>query len=103
MHNRNQIIAIIVTALVLAALWPGVSAAATAKSKYMVADSCYQKLLKSTKRQKYRDNWLRCIRKFEAVHRHDPSGPWAAAGLYMSGRLYAELYRHQFRDSTGPA
>ncbi|MCD6271828.1 MAG: N-acetylmuramoyl-L-alanine amidase, partial [Deltaproteobacteria bacterium] len=48
---------------------------------------------------KYRENWLACINKFNAVYRHNPSGPWAPAGLYMSGRLYAKLYKYSYKKS----
>ena len=42
---------------------------------------------------KYRHNWRRCADKFHAVYELDPTGPWAAAGLYMTGKLYQELYK----------
>ena len=75
------------------------SFALTAKEKYFRADACYQKLRKSAKKQKYRDNWLQCIEKFKAVNQHDPSGPWAAAGMYMTGMVYKELYRFSGKTS----
>ena len=78
---------------------PRISSAATAKQKYYRAEACYKKLRHSPKKQKYRDNWLACIEKFDAVYRHDPQGPWAAAGLYMSGQLYQELYKRSFKTS----
>ena len=68
-----------------------------AKQKYGEARTCYQKLLKNPKRKKYRDIWKRCIKKFEAAYRHDPTGPWAAASLYMAGKLYKELYRYSYK------
>jgi N-acetylmuramoyl-L-alanine amidase len=80
-------------------MWPRVLSAATAKNKYYKAEDCYKKLRHSPKKQKYRDKWLSCIEKFEAVYRHDPKGPWAAAGLYMSGQLYQELYKRSFKRS----
>lgn len=73
--------------------------AASPKDQYNKADACYQKLLRSPKKQKYRDNWLRCIEMSQKVYRQSPSGSWAAAGLYMSGRLYRELYQRSFRAS----
>lgn len=71
----------------------------SAKDKYVAAESAYNRLLKSAKRQKYRDQWLACIEEFMAVYRHDPSGPWAAAGLYMSATLYQELFKRSFKES----
>ncbi|MGA7146329.1 MAG: N-acetylmuramoyl-L-alanine amidase [Desulfobacterales bacterium] len=78
---------------------PRILSAATAKQKYYRAEACYKKLRHSPKKQKYRDKWLACIEKFDAVYRHDPQGPWAAAGLYMSGQLYQELYKRSFKTS----
>jgi len=66
------------------------------RDKYVLAEKCYNKLRTNTVRRKYRDNWLACIRKFEAVYHHDPQGPWAAAGLYMTGVLYEDLFKHSF-------
>jgi len=80
-------------------MWPRVLSAATAKDTYYKAEACYKKLRHSPRKQKYRENWLRCIKKFEAVYRYDPKGPWAAAGLYMSGQLYQELYKRSFKTS----
>ncbi len=70
-----------------------------AKEMYHQADACYKKLLRSTKKRKYRDNWLQCIDAFRAVYRHDPSGSWAAAGLYMSGSLYHGLFKYSGRKN----
>ena len=84
-------------------VWPRVSFAATAKGKYYQAEACYKKLRHNLKKQKYRDKWLNCIKKFEAVYDHDPKDPWAPAGLYMSGQLYQELYKRSFRTSDQEA
>jgi len=83
----------------LAVAWPQATAAATARDKYHLAEACYQKLRSRSKKQDYRDHWLACIEKFQAVYRHDPSGPWAPAGLYMSGKLYQQLYQRSFKGS----
>ena len=84
-------------------LWPQVSFAVTAKDKYYQAEACYKKLRHNPKHQKYRDKWLRCIKKFEAVCEQDPKGSWAPAGFYMSGQLYQELYKRSFRTSDQEA
>jgi N-acetylmuramoyl-L-alanine amidase len=78
---------------------PRILSAATAKQKYYRAEACYKKLRHSPKKQKYRDKWMGCIEKFDAVYRHDPQGPWAPAGLYMSGQLYQELYKRSLKTS----
>lgn len=69
------------------------------KAAYAAGESCHQKLLQNPGRQKYRDQWLKCIDAFEQVYTSDPSGPWAAAGLYMSARLYLAMYRHSYREA----
>lgn len=73
--------------------------ALTAKDKYLNADAAYKKLRSNEKKKKYRHNWLSCIKKYQAVYKHDPSGPWAAAGLYKSGLLYFDLHHYSGRAS----
>lgn len=70
-----------------------------AKQAYFEAEACYYDLRGDAKRTKFRCYWLDCIRKFEDSNRADPSGPWAAAGLYMSGFLYEELYKYSFSEA----
>jgi N-acetylmuramoyl-L-alanine amidase len=65
---------------------------ATPKDSYINAESCYSSLRKSSRKMKYRDNWLRCIDKFQSVYDKDPNGPWAPAGLFMAATLYQKLY-----------
>jgi N-acetylmuramoyl-L-alanine amidase len=84
-------------------MWPRVLSAATAKDKYYSAEACYKRLRHNPRKQKYRDKWLACIDKFDAVYRQDPQGPWAAAGLYMSGQLYQELYKRSIKKSDKDA
>jgi len=71
--------------------------AADPKIAYFRAEACYRDLLRDRKRQQYRDQWLACIERFQDVYTQAPEGPWAAAGLYMSGKLYAELYERSRR------
>ena len=96
---RKNFLSCLLACCIVAAMWPWTSSAATAKGKYYQAEACYKKLRNSVKRQKYRANWLACIDKFEAVYRHNPPGPWAAAGLYKSGELYQKLYKRSFKES----
>ena len=99
MSKKSFILLYFLVCSIIAITQPGVSSAVTARDKYINAEVCYNKLCKSPKKQKYRHNWLNCIEKFQAVYRHDPSGPWAAAGLYMSGKLYQELYNKSYKKS----
>ncbi len=79
--------------------WSGSSQAITPRQMYNQAEVCYKELRHSSLKMKYRHNWLRCIDKFQRVHRLDPSGTWAAAGLYKSGKLYQELAKRSGKKS----
>ncbi len=73
--------------------------AQTAKDKFYSAEKSYNRLVKNRNKIKYRHNWERCIEKYRAVYKHDPSGPWAAAGMYKTGLLYAELFKYSNNTS----
>jgi N-acetylmuramoyl-L-alanine amidase len=75
------------------------SQAVTPKQMYSQAEVCYKELRHSPHKMKYRHNWLRCIDKFQRVHRLDPSGPWAAAGFYKSAKLYQGLAKRSGKKS----
>lgn len=94
--NRPIWIVVFFFALVFIAVSPRPAGAASAKSKYFVAERAYLQLKKSETRQKYRDQWLQCIDKYMAVYEHDPRGQWAAVGLYQAGVLYSELYKRSY-------
>ena len=66
--------------------------------KYIRAEGCYKKLRNSAQMRHNRDNWVTCIQKFQAVYQDNPTGPWAPAGLYMSGNLYWELYLQNYYE-----
>ncbi len=72
---------------------------AAPNQRYFEAEACHERLKNDTEKRQYRSYWLTCIRQFESVHAVDPRGPWAAAGLYMSGRLYGELYELSHKPS----
>jgi len=76
-----------------------VSCAVTAKKRYCKAESCYYELRRDIESQKYRYNWLRCIKQFQDVYKQEPADPWASACMYMSGKLYGELYIQSYRNS----
>lgn len=71
---------------------PSHGSALSSKDKFFIAENCYKSLRNDPSREKYRDQWMRCIDKYQDVFRNDPRDPWAAAGLYMSGVLYHELF-----------
>jgi len=70
--------------------------AATAEAKFYAAQRSTNQLKKNPSHQKYRHHWLTCINGFLTVYRHDPHGPWAAAGLYNAGELYYGLYKRSY-------
>ena len=69
------------------------------RKRFAGAQTCYRGVADSEKKRRYRDNWLRCIEEFRSIHHDDPSGPWAAAGLFMSGKLYMGLHGYSYRDA----
>ncbi len=99
MYSKRKILIHLFVCCLVFVLSVEFAMAATAKSKYFSAEDSYKKLRQNPRKQKYRENWISCIKDFQAVYFHDPTGPWAAAGLYMSGKLYYELYRRSGRIS----
>ena len=79
--------------LVLTVVWAGAGIAQSPRRLFFEAEKAYNVLLKNNARQKYRDNWLQCIDKFQDVYHADPIGPWASAGLFMIGKIYYQLYQ----------
>ncbi|MGD8715707.1 MAG: N-acetylmuramoyl-L-alanine amidase [Desulfobacterales bacterium] len=69
------------------------------KDKYLNAEACYNSLQQNSGKMKYRHNWLQCIEKFQSIYHDNPTGPWAAASLYMSAKLYEGLYQYSKRKS----
>jgi N-acetylmuramoyl-L-alanine amidase len=80
-------------------LGSGYCEAITPKQAYFNAEACYKKLRNSPAKMKLRHNWLGCIEKFQTVYRLNSIGPWAPAGLYMSGKLYTELAKRSWKAS----
>ncbi len=80
-------------------LGSGIALAITPKQAYFEAEACSKRLRSSGEKMKYRDNWLKCIEKFQQVYYLDPAGEWASAGLYKSGTLYQELARRSGKES----
>lgn len=97
MTFRRLILAILICMLTV--FWSCASIGTTPNRMYFEAESCYNNLKKNPEHQKYRSYWMDCISKFKAVHSQDPHGPWAAAGLFMAGKLYREKYEHSYAPS----
>jgi N-acetylmuramoyl-L-alanine amidase len=94
MFKKTNILLILLLSISTCLLWRGVSEGLTSRQTYHSAEACYKKLRNSPAKMKYRDNWLRCIKKFQQVYRQNPTDSWAPAGLYMSGKLYQELAKY---------
>ncbi len=62
------------------------------------ADRCRRSLEHSSKKKKYRHNWLGCIRKYKRVYKLHPKSDEAPWALYFSGRLYTGLYKYSGRS-----
>ena len=72
---------------------------AAPRDAYFDAEACYRSLRQNSQKIKYRHNWMRCIKKYQSVYNQDPDGPWAAAGLYMSGKMYQALAKFSGKQS----
>lgn len=72
---------------------------ASSKGRYQLANKCYLRLKTSKSKQKYRSNWMKCINQFQKVYKQTPGDPWAPAGLYMTGKMYHELYTYNRNSS----
>jgi N-acetylmuramoyl-L-alanine amidase len=100
MHTKRIYIALILLASVaIGILGSGYCEANTPQQAYYSAEACYKKLRNAPAKMKFRHNWLGCIEKFQTVYRKDSTGPWAPAGLYMSGKLYLELAKRSGKAS----
>lgn len=82
-----------------AAATVGVQGAGEAGRLLRSAEAAYRKLTANPKWQMYRDRWMAVIDKYAAAYRKDPGGPAAAAALFMSGRVYGELYGKSYLGS----
>jgi len=67
--------------------------------EYQDAEACYNNLRQSASKTKYRHNWMQCIENFYAAYQKDPEGSGGPGALFMTGKLYAELYEHSHRKS----
>ena len=72
---------------------------AAPRDAYFDAEDCSRSLRQNSQKMKYRHNWLRCIKKYQSVYQQEPEGPWAAAGMFMSGKMYLQLAKFSGRES----
>ena len=90
---------VIISVCLVGVILPAANLAAAPRDSYFEAEACYRNLRQNSQKLKYRHNWIRCIKKYQSVYNQDPAGPWAAAGLYMSGKIYQGLAKFSGKDS----
>lgn len=96
---KKNVFLLLVVLCASSMLWSCASTRTSPDQLYFQAESCSKELQNAPEQQKYRSYWTRCIDKFDAAYKFDPSGKWAAAALYQKGSLYEELYRHFYKDA----
>ncbi len=77
----------------------GTAAALEVKEQFFQAETCQRNLMASPEKQRFRHNWIACVEKFNAVYQQDPTGVWAAAGLFQAARLFEGLHERSKRSS----
>ncbi|MDH3998312.1 MAG: N-acetylmuramoyl-L-alanine amidase [Desulfuromonadales bacterium] len=87
----------------IALLHSPVQAAASAESSYQQARKAYYQLQDSSRKQMYRENWLRVIGRFEVVQQKFPQHKRGADALYMCGKTASGLYAVSQVDSDAEA
>lgn len=92
-RRTRSMICLIAASFLIFLLTPGPVFAGDSRDRYFEAEAAYKTLRNNPSKNKYRQHWLVCIDKFEKVYKDDPSGAWAPPSLYMSGKIYLELYR----------
>lgn len=75
------------------------SSAGQAEALYREARAEYYAFQRSRNKQRYRSNWLGCIKRFEQVYKRFPESDRAPDALYMIGKLYEGLSHHSGRTS----
>ena len=89
---KRNILTSVLSGIILIFLLNNMAFAAAPKDLYVDAQVSYEKLKGNYTKKQYRENWIKCIENFNRVYKEDKNGPWAAAGLYMTGLLYEDLF-----------
>jgi N-acetylmuramoyl-L-alanine amidase len=87
--SKTLLLAILVAATSL----PGMARAASADDAFAETREAYQALKKDPERRKFRHHWLNMARKLEAFGKRYPKSERTPDVLYLSGDLYATLWR----------
>lgn len=62
------------------------------------ADNCRKSLFRSTGKKKYRDNWLKCIRKYGLIYSRYPVSEQAPWAMFRAAGLLSGLYAYSGRS-----
>ncbi|MBI5182305.1 MAG: N-acetylmuramoyl-L-alanine amidase [Nitrospirae bacterium] len=78
------------------AFFPGISSAASSKAvkQYQKAEACVKALNTSESKKKLRQNWEKCIKKFNNIAAKNPKSEYADDALFNIGNLYTGLYNY---------
>ncbi len=100
MHIKPSIKPLVLLLLLVITGWfmlpPARCNATTAKEQYASGNRAFRQLQKSPKKLQYRDNWMKCIDKFQNIFLTMPNDPWAPAAMYRSAQLYLDLYKFSY-------
>ncbi len=93
------IIACLVVAFLIAPLH-GAKAESNAKILLQKADRSRKDLYGSSKKKRYRHNWIKCADRYRKIYSSYPKNDEAAWALYRAADLYAKLhkYSHESKD-----
>lgn len=64
-----------------------------AKTLIKKADQCRDSLYRSSKRMKYRHNWLNCIDQYENIFTRYPDSDQAPWAMFRSAMMFTKLYK----------
>ena len=70
-----------------------------AKALFEKADLCKKNLLSSSKKKKYRHNWITCIKDYQKVYNAYPKSREAPKALFNAARLYTFLYKYSGKST----
>jgi N-acetylmuramoyl-L-alanine amidase len=73
--------------------WTAAPAAADAESDFLRAQAGYNKLQDQPQRQRYRDQWLAVIQRFDGVVKRYPDHPRAADACFLAADARRGLYK----------
>ena len=70
-----------------------------AKVLFEKSDLCKKDLLGSSKKKKYRQNWITCIKNYQKVYNSYPKSDEAPRALFNAARLYTLLYKYSGKST----